>query len=428
MPKKAAELSAIEIKRITKPGLHAVGGVAGLLLQVTLTGARSWILRAKIGTKRRDIGLGGYPDVTLAGARDKARELREKIQAGIDPVEERKAAREALIEGQRTRLIFDDAVVRYLANKQHEFKNKKHFAQWGSTLKTYASPIVGKLPVSEIGLNHIIQILEPIWLTKTETAKRLRGRIENVLSWATVTGFRTGDNPARWKGHLENVLPKPSKVAKVKHHPSLPWKGISPFMHELQQREGMATRALEFLILTATRSGEVRFATWDEVDLEQCLWSIPEGRMKGAKEHRVPLSDEALKILKALPRMTGDHHLFPAPRGGELSDTSLAAVVKRLHNSSIELGGEGYIDPKEKRMAVPHGFRSTFRDWAAENTNYANIVVEKALAHTIGNKVEEAYRRGDLFEKRTKLMSDWATYCNAEHEKGTVTSIREKQA
>jgi len=425
MPKKAKELSAVEVKRITKQGVHAVGGVAGLLLQVTSTAAHSWILRAKVGSKRRDMGLGGYPDVTLAGARDKAREMREKIQQGIDPVEERKAAREALKEDQRTRLIFDDAVVRYLTNKQHEFKNAKHFAQWGSTLKTYASPVVGNLPVSDINLNHIIQILEPIWLTKTETAKRLRGRIENVLSWATISGFRTGDNPARWKGYLDNVLPKPSKVTKVKHHPSLPAKHIYRFLSNLHKRDGAAAAALEFLILTATRSQDVRGATWSEVDLQECLWTIYEHRGKTGKEHRVPLTDGAIKFLKSLPRMAEDKYLFTAPRGGQLSDMSLSALVKRMHKADIEQGGDGYIDPKENRVAVPHGFRSTFRDWAAEDTNYPNIVVEMALAHSIGNKVEAAYRRGDLLEKRTWLMNDWIKYCNTEHKKGDVVFIRE---
>ncbi|MCW8987734.1 MAG: integrase arm-type DNA-binding domain-containing protein, partial [Gammaproteobacteria bacterium] len=265
MPKKAKELSALEIKKIKKAGLHAVGGVAGLLLQVSSTGARSWILRTMVGSKRRDIGLGGYPDVPLKQARESARATREKIREGIDPVEERKAIRDQLKATQATLLTFEKAAEKFITQKQVEFRNKKHAAQWTSTINKYANPIIGKLPVSDIDINHLIRVLEPIWLNKTETAKRLRGRIESVLSWATVSGFRTGENPARWKGHLEHVLQAPSKVSKVKHHRALPWQEIGSFMSDLKQREGISAKALEFLILTATRSGEIRGATWDEI-------------------------------------------------------------------------------------------------------------------------------------------------------------------
>lgn len=394
MPKKAKELSALEVKNINKPGLHAIGGVAGLLLQVTTTGARSWILRTMVGLKRRDIGLGGFPDVPLKLAREHARATREKIKNGIDPVEERKALRAHLMSTQALRLIFDDAAKQFLAQKQVEFKNKKHAAQWASTLKTYASPIIGNLPVSEIDINHLTRILEPIWLEKTETAKRVRGRIESVLSWATVSGYRKGENPARWKGHLEIVLQKPSKVTKVKHHKALPWQDIAIFMTHLKHHQGSSARALEFLILTAARSGEVRGATWKEIDLKNNMWTIPANRMKADKEHRIPLSKEATKLLKSLFKIEGDDHLFPSPRGGELSDMALSSLVKRMN-----------VD------VVPHGFRSTFRDWCSENTNYPTAVAEMALAHTIGNKVEAAYRRGDLLAKRTKLMNEWSIFC-----------------
>lgn len=410
MPKKAKELSATEVKRLTKTGVHAVGVVAGLLLQVSPSGARSWILRATVGTKRRDIGLGGYPDISLAQAREKARDTKEQIKAGVDPVEQRKSANADLKNRQRTQITFDDAAERFIANKQHEFKSKKHTAQWSSTLNTYASPIIGKLPVAEIELNHIIQILEPIWLEKTQTAKRLRGRIESVLSWATVAGFRSGDNPARWKGHLDTVLPKPSKVTKVKHHKAIPWQEMGAFMTELKKREGMAAKALEFVILTATRSGEVRGGTWDEIDLKSGIWTVPLERMKAGKEHRVPLSKEAIQLLKSIPMLEGTKYIFAAPRGGKLSDMSLSAVVRRM-----------------KVEAVPHGFRSTFRDWCSESTNYPHAVAEMALAHTIGNKVEAAYRRGDLFAKRVRLMQEWAKYCNTEQVKGEVVGIREKK-
>ena len=407
MPKKAEELSAIEVSRITKPGLQAVGGVAGLSLQVTKTGSRSWILRVIVGSKRRDIGLGGYPDVSLKQARELARDSRLKIRKGIDPVEERRAAKAQLIATQISQITFDEAVKIFLALKNHEFKNKKHAALWESTLRTYASPTIGTLPVSEIDLPHIRQILEPIWMEKTETAKRLRGRIENVLNWATVNKYRTGENPARWKGHLDNVLPKPSKVTKVKHHKALPREELGLFIKNLKQREGVAAKALEFLILTAARSGEVRGATWSEIDLESGLWIIPAERMKAEKEHQVPLSKEAIKLLKALPTIKNNEHLFPAPRGGALSDMALLTVMRRMDVP-----------------AVPHGFRSTFRDWCAEETSFPHNVAEMALAHTIGNKVEAAYRRGDLLAKRTLLMQQWAKYCNTIQKKGDVIQLK----
>jgi len=411
MPKKAKELTAIEIKKITKRGHHAVGGVAGLLLQVNPTGTRSWILRASIGTMRRDIGLGGYPDTSLATARDNARDLRKKIKQGIDPIEEQRATNNRLKTEQASRINFDEAAKRCLANKTIEFRNKKHAAQWATTLSTYANPIIGKIPVSEIDLSHILQILEPIWLVKTETAKRVRGRIENVLNWATVSGYRTSENPARWKGHLDNILPKPGKVTKVKHHKALPREELGAFMQDLKQKTGTAAKALEFLILTATRSGEIRHAIWPEIDIKAGLWVIPAERMKAGKEHQVPLSKEAIKLLKALPVMKDDEHLFPAPRGGALSDMALSAVVRRM-----------------KAQAVPHGFRSTFRDWCAEETNFPHNVAEMALAHTIGNKVEAAYRRGDLIAKRTLLMQQWAKFCNTVKTQGEVVSISKRKA
>lgn len=409
MPKKAKELTALAVKKNIKPGLHAVGGVAGLLLQVSNTEARSWILRIVVGSKRRDIGLGGYPDVTLSQARDKARELREKIKEGIDPVEERRAAKERLKLAQAKSITFDAATEKVLAIREVEYKNAKHIAQWRSTLQTYASPTIGKLPVSDIEKGHILQILQPIWNEKTETASRVRGRIENVLSWATASDYRTGENPARWKGHLDQLLSKPNKTKKVKHHKAIPWQDIGVFMCDLKKREGMAAKALEFLILTATRSGEVRGATWDEIDLNTRIWTVPADRMKAGKEHQVPLSDEAIKLLEALPRMDNDEHLFPAPRGGALSDMSISAVTKRM-----------------KVEAVPHGFRSTFRDWCSEDTNFPHNVAEMALAHTIGNKVEAAYRRGDLLAKRTRLMQTWAKYCNTVQIKSDVVSLQRR--
>ena len=258
-------------------------------------------------------------------------------------------------------------------------------------------------------LSHVVKILEPIWNTKTETATRLRGRIESVLDWATVRGFRHGENPARWKGHLDKILPKPSKVTKVEHHVALPVDDIGAFMAELRKREGVAARALEFAILTAARSGEVRGATWSEIDLDSGVWIIPGERMKAGREHRVPLSEGAIKLLQALPRFGHTDLVFVAPRGGMLSDMTMTAVMRRME-----------VD------AVPHGFRSTFRDWAAERTAYPRDVAEMALAHTIGDKVEAAYRRGDLFEKRCRMMADWAAFCNTKVT-GDVVPINRKK-
>lgn len=407
MPKKAKELSALEVGRLKQAGLYAVGGVAGLHLQVLPSGARSWILRVMIGGKRRDMGLGGYPDVPLAQAREKAREARETIAQGIDPVAQRAAARSALAAQRGASISFDECARKYIEAKAPEWKNAKHVAQWVTTLDTYASPIVGKLQVRDVTLSHIVRILEPIWTTKTETATRLRGRIENVLDWATVRGYRHGENPARWKGHLDKILAKPGKVAKVEHHAALAVDDIGAFMKNLRTREGIAARALEVLILTATRSGEIRGATWGEIDEANATWTIPGERMKAGKEHRVPLSPKVLEILRDLPRLADNPLVFPAPRAkGPLSDMTLTAVMRRME-----------VD------AVPHGFRSTFRDWAAERTNYPREVAEMALAHTIGDKVEAAYRRGDLFEKRRRMMDDWARFCDTVRKAGEVVPL-----
>jgi integrase len=393
MPKKAAEMGPLAVKRLSKPGLHAVGGAAGLLLQVKESGARSWILRVVVGADRRHIGLGGFPDVTLAQAREVARNVRAKVRAGIDPIEERRAARRAQLASARPGLTFREAAERWHRSKVPEYKNRKHAAQVLSTLLAYGSSSLGDLDVADVSLRHVLEVLEPIWTTKTETAARLRGRIENVLSWATVSGYRSGENPARWKGNLDALLPKPGKVSKVEHHRALAIDAVPSFVARLGEMAGMGARAVEFLLFTATRSGEVRGATWDEVDLKGQIWTIPADRMKAGKEHRVPLSTQALRLLRDLPRFEGSGYVFTAARGGSLSDMTLSAVFRRME-----------VD------AVPHGLRSTFRDWAAERTNYAHEVVEMALAHTISNQVERAYRRGDLFEKRTALMRDWARH------------------
>lgn len=405
MAKKAKELKPIQVQRLVgKDGLHAVGGVAGLYLQVR-GDSSAWILRITMGDRRRHVGLGGYPDVTLSQARDKARAARAKVAEGIDPVAERRAGRAGLMSV----LSFDQCTERLLEARSHEWKNPKHAAQWRSTLATYAGPIIGKQPVDEIELRHVVDVLTPIWTTKTETASRLRGRIESVLAWATVSGYRTGDNPARWKGNLDHVLARPNKVRKVVHHKALPIDAMHDFMVALRARDGMSARALEFVILTAARSGEVRGATWSEIDMDAATWIIPGDRMKAGNEHRVPLSPSAIALLEALPRFAGTDLVFVGPSGRALSDMSLSAVTRRME---VE--------------AVPHGFRSTFRDWSSERTNYPRDVAEMALAHTIGDKVEAAYRRGDLMAKRTKMMADWAKFIDAKPATGNVTPIRQK--
>lgn len=406
MPKIASAMSAAIVSKLTEPGLYSVGGVPGLQLRVDPSGARRWVLRVVVGKKRRDVGLGGFPAVPLADARERARRARDTIREGRDPVEERKAARQALIDAQSV-LTFDEAARRFLSNKAHEFRSDKHTAQWRATVKTYASPIIGALPVNQVELRHIEAILSPIWIAKTETAKRLRGRIEAVLDWATVSGHRSGDNPARWKGNLQAIFASPNKVAKKQHFAAMPYADVPAFLVDLRQREGIAARALEFTILTAARSGETRGATWREVDLDAGIWTIPCERMKANKEHRVPLTDAALSILRALPRMEPDNpdsSVFFAPRGGSLSDMTLTAVLRRM-----EVG------------VTVHGFRSAFRDWAADQTSFPREVAEQALAHTLQG-VEAAYRRSDLFEKRRNLMDAWASYCTPGSAK--VTPIR----
>jgi integrase len=374
--------------------MHFVGGVDGLALQITSSGAKSWILRAMIGGKRRDMGLGGYPDVTLAGAREAARAAREKIRQGVDPIEEARAAKSALIAANAKAQTFQQCALAYIAAKEGEWANAKHGQQWRNTLETYAYPVIGKMLVRDVDQAHILRILEPIWTNKTETATRLRGRMESILDWATVRGYRNGANPAQWKGKLDKLLAAPNKLNKVEHHAALPYGEIGAFMTELKAAEGMGAKTLRFLILTAARSGEVRGARWSEIDMSKRLWTVPAERMKAGREHKVPLSDAVIELLKTHPRFEEVDLVFPNTKGLELSDMTLTSVLRRMN-----------------REFTVHGFRSTFRDWAAEQTNYPRDVCEMALAHAIGDKVEAAYRRGDLMEKRTRLMADWAKYC-----------------
>jgi integrase len=320
MPKAAKELSALDVKRLVHPGkgrnvTYAVGGVSGLILQVTPAGARTWLLRTQVGEKRREIGLGGFPDVTLATARERAREAKDQIRQGIDPIEEKKAAKAKLVAAQRRGLSFSDAVDQCLAAKLDAFRNAKHRQQWRNTFDTYAMPELGKMLVHDITVQDVLRVLKPIWQSKTETASRLRGRIEAVLSWATVAGHRTGDNPARWAGNMKELLPAASKVAKDDNHPALQIDDAPRWFAALREMEGTGSRALEFAALTAARSQEVRFACWDEIDLKTGVWVVPASRMKMDREHRIPLTREALALLNALPRFQDNSLVFPAPRG-----------------------------------------------------------------------------------------------------------------
>jgi integrase len=400
---------ALTVKRVARllaagqPGKHLDSGsadsVRGLHLVVVNSKNASWQLRYQLGGKVRWMGLGSARDVPLALARDKARQARLKLVDKVDPLEQRRQERAVQAAAALRMLTFAEAA--HAFHQQHEagWRNPKHAAQVLQTLKTYAFPTIGSLPVDIIDTPLVLRVLRPIWTTVPETASRVRGRIESVLGWATVSGYRTGDNPARWKGHLEEALPKRSAVAKVEHHAALAYRDIPAFMADLRTREGVAAQALAFTILTAARTGEVIGATWDEVDLDEGVWTIPAGRMKAAKEHRVPLSEPALEILRNAYREDGNDHVFIGGHSGApLSNMAMTAVLKRM----------GYVG---ERLVTTHGFRSSFRDWAAERTGFAREVVEQALAHTIPNKVEAAYRRGDLFAKRGKLMQAWASYC-----------------
>lgn len=393
MPRKAKELSPLEVRRLTLPGRWSVGGTDGLALQVTPSGARSWVLRMAAGGRQREMGLGSFPTVPLAEAREKARQHRALAKQGLDPIASRRAARSAASAERQAQKTFSEVAAQYIAQHEKLWKNAKHQAQWAATLRTYAEPSIGKLLVRDIRSAHVIEVLEPIWTTKTETATRVRSRIELVLDYATARGYREGLNPARWKGNLDAALPNASKVAPVRHHAAVEVKEVESFMKRLRSQEGLGARALEFAVLTAARSGEVRGATWSEVDLEAALWTIPASRMKSGREHRVPLSKPAIKLLRSLPadQLPGDF-VFPGMRG-PLSDMSLTAVLRRMGVS-----------------ATAHGFRSTFRDWVSESTEHSGEVAEMALSHVVGDKVEAAYRRGDLLEKRIALMTDWASF------------------
>jgi integrase len=398
-------LTARTVATIKKTGFHADGG--GLYLQVAPAGGRSWVYRFYRRGRARWMGLGSTDLISLQNARQKALEARKLLQEGKDPIDTRNAAKQA----EAGAIPFREAAERYIESHKAGWRNKKHAAQWGSTLETYVYPVFGDIAVGEIETGFVLKALEPIWTVKPETASRVRGRIESVLDWAAARGYREGDNPARWRGHLQSLLPKVEKLKRVRHHAALPYSEAAEFVIKLRQQGGVAARALEFTILTGARTGEVIGAVWDEIDLSASVWIIPAERMKGEREHRVPLSGTAKSVLEAIALEHGNEgFVFPGGRKGRpLSNMAMLAVLKRMERADLTV----------------HGFRSMFRDWTAERTAYPREVCEMALAHAVGDRVEAAYRRGDLFEKRRRMMADWGRFCDTPLRNGEVLQFRE---
>jgi integrase len=401
MPRLAKELSALDVKRIRSPGLHFVGGVPGLALQV-VGDARSWVLRVAVAGKRREIGLGGFSSVNgLAEARRKAHVERERIRNGIDPVQERRSARAALKASRLSGVTFKQVALDFIESNKAGWSSPKHAAQWEATLKAYAFDLIGSVSVADLTTAHVLEVLkaDEFWTKKPETASRVRQRIEKVISAADAAAGRERLNPARWEV-IGKSLPSKSRVAKVQHHPALPWQQLPEFMVELCKQDGIGALALRFVILTAARSGEVRGMSWSEVSIDQRIWLVPADRMKARREHRVPLSDQAIAVLMQAKDIYAeapgrDDLVFPGAKG-PLSDMSLTAVLRRM-------GPE----------VTAHGFRSSFRDWAGESTHHPREVIEQALAHRVGDATESAYARGDLIMKRMALMGDWGAWCAA---------------
>ena len=379
---------------VTRPGYHADGG--GLYLQVSRTQTRSWLFCFTLRGRAREMGLGELALVPLSEARQQALDCRRMLRDGVDPIEARRLKRKAVLLAKAKTVKLQDCALAYIEAHRLGWRNAKHAEQWRSTLQTYVFPVLGALPVQDVDTALVMRVVEPIWQTKTETASRVRGRLEAILDWATVRHYRQGDNPARWRGHLDHLLPKRAKVQAVVHHPALPFDQMSTFMASLAQQEGIAAHGLAFQILTAARTGEVIGARWEEIDETKRLWTVPGSRMKAGREHRVALSAAAIGLLGTMRALRQSEHVFPGQRVGmPLSNMAFLALLKRMGRADL----------------TAHGFRSSFRDWAAERTDHPRDLVEMALAHSIGDKVEAAYRRGDMFEKRCRLMEDWARHC-----------------
>ena len=412
MARAIEKLTALKVEKEKRAGMYGDGG--GLYLRVTDDGAKNWVFRFMLNGRPRWMGMGALHTVSLAEARKRAGEHRLRRHDGIDPIEARRAERlKARLDSAKA-ITFKECAESYIKSHRAGWRNEKHGAQWEATLATYAAPIIGKLSVQAIDTGLVLKVLEPIWTAKPETAGRVRGRIEVVLDWAKVRGYRTGDNPARWRGHLDKLLPARGKVRKVEHHAALPYTELPSFLVALREQEGTAARALEFTILTAARTGETMLARWTELDLLDKTWTIPAGRMKAGREHRVPLSARALAILEEMQthRDGDDGFVFPGGKTGKpLSNMAFLMLLRRMKRDDL----------------TAHGFRATFKTWASERTSFQNEIVEAALAHVVGSKVEQAYRRGDMFDKRRKLMQQWATFCTSpavQEIQGNVTPIR----
>lgn len=387
-------LSAVTVSSRKAPGYYADGG--GLYLRVAPGGTKGWIFRFTRASRTRDAGLGSYPTVSLVKAREHAEQCRRLLAAGIDPVEARREERGAVNGDVQRAQTFEQCAKAFIESHEAGWRNDKHRYQWRATLETYAYPHFGALPVGGVKTEHVLRALNPIWRVKPETATRVRGRIEAILNWAKVHGLREGENPAQWRGHLDQLLPATSKVRRVEHHAALPYREVSNFMARLRKEKGITARALEFLILTTTRTGETLGARWEEIDFKERMWTIPAERMKAAKPHRVPLSSRAVAILKEMKEIRRNEFVFPgAKQGRPFSQMALLMLLRRM--------GYGHV--------TAHGFRSSFRDWAAERTSFSREAAEMALAHAIPDAVEAAYRRGDLLEQRRKLAEAWRRYC-----------------
>jgi integrase len=393
--RKENRLVPVSVDRLKQPGMYPDGH--GLYLRVGPNGAKSWIFRYKINKRRHEMGLGGFPMVSLAEARELAKRYRRQLHDGFNPLEQRRAQSQAAKLEAARRMTFKQCAEPYIAETSPAWKNRKHAAQWSSTLEAYAYPVFGDLPVQAIDTSLVVTALRAIWQAKPETASRLRGRIERILDYARVSGHRTGENPARWRGHLDKLLQHRSKLRRTVHHAALPYPEIAGFMRRLQEQDGAAARALQFTILTAARTNEVRGARFDEVDFAAKEWAIPGRRTKSGKPHRVPLSPEALHSIETMQKGSSGPYIFAgAGQGGAMGAMAMLQLLKRMGRSDLTV----------------HGFRSTFRDWVAEQTSFPSFVAETALAHVIADKVEAAYRRGELMQKRRKLMEAWALHCN----------------
>lgn len=440
MAKVTNKLTPQKIKALKEPGYYLDG--AGLYLQVSKTGSKSWVYQYTSNGKRREMGLGSLLALPPDAARGLADEARSVLASGADPIEKRKVDTAASVLAANSVRTFADCAADYIAAHKDGWKNAKHIDQWINTLRTYAEPLIGKLSVADVSTEHVVRVLQKnaFWTTKNETANRLRNRIENVLDWAKTMGYRTGENPARWRGHLENLLPAPNKVQKPAHHAALPVDDLPYFMADLRKQTSTSAKALNFALMTAARTIEVVAAQWQEIDLDKAVWKVPAERMKAKKEHCVPLSRQAVKLLESIKpeNVQGTDYVFSARKGKSLSTAAMENTLDRMgYTAPVQDGRQAikpmpaltYPDGKQKPHITVHGTcRSTFRDWVAEKTEYPRDLAEMALAHTISDKTEAAYRRGNMLERRRAMMQDWANWLDRNAgTTGNVTSIKTKR-